>query len=170
MFLQASVILSTGGVYLVWSPGGVPGLVPEIVPGRHPSGPSTPPWTRHTPQDQVPPGPGNPLDQVHPPGPGTPPRTRYTPQDQVPPETRYTPWTRYTHLGPGTPPDQVPPGTKYTPRTKFTPRTKYTYLGLRTPPTPGLSTPPPASSRLWNKGNECILVFTDVLALKEEYY
>ena len=117
MFLQASVILSTGGEYLT----------------RYT------PRTRYTPQDQVhpwdqvhplgpgtpsPPGPGSPptrytplgtrytpLDQVHPPGPGTPPWTRYTPQDQVhPPGPGTPPWTRYT------PRDQVhPPGTRYTP-------------------------------------------------------
>ena len=45
----------------------------------------TPPGTRYTPQDQVPPGPG------------TPSGTRYTPQTRyTTPWTRYTPRTRYT--------------------------------------------------------------------------
>ena len=58
------------------------------------------PWTRYTPL-----------------GPGTPPRTRYTPQDQVHPQPgtpldQVHPWTRYTPpLGPGT-----PPGTRTTPQ------------------------------------------------------
>ena len=78
MFLQASVILSTGGS--TWS--GTPPL-DQVHPPRTrctPLGPSTPPLTRYTPQDQVhpqtrpgtTPGPGTPHpDQVHPPG--TPP-------------------------------------------------------------------------------------------------
>ena len=68
MFLQASVILLTGGV-------------PDQV---HPPGPGTPPRTRYTPRDQVhPPGTRyTPQDQVHPPVPCTPPLpgTRYTPR------------------------------------------------------------------------------------------
>ena len=89
MFLQASVILSTGGV--VPDPVGVPG--PEGgVPGRHPPG------TRYTP-----------LDQVHPPGLGTPPRPG-TPLRPGPPHDQ-------VHPRPGTPPPGLspPPRTKYTP-------------------------------------------------------
>ena len=93
MFLQASVILSTGGC--TWSgPGGV--YLAD-----------TPHDQVHHPPDQVhPPGLGtSPRDQVHPPGPGTPPWTRYTPQDQVHP-----PGPGTHPSGPGTPPwDQVHP-------------------------------------------------------------
>ena len=96
MFLQASVILLTGGGYLTRYP-----------PDQVPLGPGTPPWdqvnpprTRYTPR-----GPGTPpWDQV------TLPRTTYTPQDQVHPLGPGT-----LPLGPGTPlRDQVhPPGTRY---------------------------------------------------------
>ena len=68
MFLQASVILSTGGS--TW-PGTPPG------PGTSPLGPGTPPGTRYTPQTRY-----------TPPGPDTPPRTRYSPPDQVHPRHR----------------------------------------------------------------------------------
>ena len=114
--LPAATKLGQGNVFTpvcdsVNRGGGVPGLVPGGIPGRHPPDQVHPPGIRYTPQDQVHPpgtrytplGPGTPPrtrytppDQVHPPGPGTPPRTRYTPQDQVHP------------LGPGTPPT---PGT-----------------------------------------------------------
>ena len=94
------------GVYLVWSQGGVPGLVPGGctwsghrggvpglvlggVPDRHT------PQTRCTPWDQV-----HPLDQVHPPGPGTLPLGPGTPPlDQVHPPGPDTP------PEPGTPPE-----------------------------------------------------------------
>ena len=128
MFLQASVILLTGGEYL----------------------------TRYPPWDQVhPPGPGTPWDQVHPPGPGTPPQTRYNPPGPgTPLQTRYTPrdqvhpQDQVTPLGPGTPPwDQVhTPGTRYTPWDQVHhPWTRYTPLGPGTPwdqvhpPGPGTS-------------------------------
>ena len=66
MFLQASVILSTGGVPDQVHPPGT----------RYPPGPGTPPGTRYTPS----------------PRPSTPPPTgtRYTPRDQVhtPPQCR----------------------------------------------------------------------------------
>ena len=83
MFLQASVILLTGGGSTWHHP---PGPGADTPPPTPPPGPGTPPGTRYTP-----PGPGTlppPWDQVHPPPPGT----RYTPLDQVhPPRTRYTP-------------------------------------------------------------------------------
>ena len=63
MFLQASVILSTGGVPDQVHPPG-PGTPLDQV---HPPGPDTPP-----PPDQVHPPPPH-WDQVHPPGPGTHP-------------------------------------------------------------------------------------------------
>ena len=78
MFLQASVILLTGGV---------PDQVHPPGPGT-PWRPGTPPWGQVHPPDQVHPlVPGTPTtlhtrytpqDQVHPPRPGTPPRTKYT--------------------------------------------------------------------------------------------
>ena len=75
MFLQASVILLTGG------------CVCQVPP----PGPGTPPGTRCTPQDQVPP-----QDQVHPPGtrytprgPGTPPRDQVHPPEIRPTSGRY---------------------------------------------------------------------------------
>ena len=109
MFLQASVILLTGGS--TW--------------------PGTPPGTRYTAQDQVhPPGTRyTPWDQVH-------PQTRYTPRPGTPPRTRYTPWDQVHPPGPGTPPDQVPPQTRYTPhpRPGTPPRTWYTPPGPGTPP------------------------------------
>ena len=107
MFLQASVILSTGGVYLicyrggtwsgprgvylVWSRGSVPGLVPGVYLVWSQGGVPGLVWGVY-------------LADI-PPGPGTSPQNRYTPQDQVhlsrdqvqPPRTR------------STPPDQVPP-------------------------------------------------------------
>ena len=102
MFLQASVILLTGGV-----------PDPPGTWSRHPPGPGTP-QTRYTPRPSAPPE-----HQVHPP-------------DQVPPKTRYTPWTRYTAQPGTPPnpqlPDQVhPPGPGTPPRTRYTPpRTRYT--------------------------------------------
>ena len=140
MFLQASVILLTGGVPdtpldLEQTPSLGPGADTPPRPGAD----THPPWTRCPP----PPGPGTPPWEQKPPpplglGPGAPPRTRYpgpgTPQDQVhprdqvhPPGPGTPPWEQKppppTPLGPGTPsPDQVhppgpgtPPGTRYTP-------------------------------------------------------
>ena len=90
MFLQASVILSTGGEYLT-----------RFTPQNqvHP-----PTWTRYPPRTRyTPSGPGTPpslRDQVHPPD-QVHPTTRYHPPDQVHtpqtscvPRTRYTPWHR----------------------------------------------------------------------------
>ena len=145
MFLQASVILLTGGG--------------EYLTRYTPPGPGTPPGTRYTPRDQVPPlGPGTPpprtryppRDQVHrppgpgthpPPGPGTPPRDQVTPVPPraryTPPQTRYPPWDQVPPLGPGT-----PPGTRYPPWDQGPP------LGPGTPPRdqvppPGQVQPPP---------------------------
>ena len=98
MFLQASVILLTGGEYLTPPP---PDLEQTHHPPPHPPDQVHPPGTRYTP-----PGPGTPpppWDQVHPPGPGTPP----SPGDQVhppgpgtpPPRTRYTPPPTQSMLG-----------------------------------------------------------------------
>ena len=99
MFLQASVILLTGGV-------------PDQV---HPT------WTRYTPHDQIHP----PWDQVHPLT-RYPPRPGTTPQDQVPPQKQvHPPRTRHTLPGPGTPPGirytpqpGNPPGPGTPPRTR----------------------------------------------------
>ena len=106
MFLQASVILLTGGV-----PDQVPLTRNPFPRTRYTPQNRYPPGTRYTPRPGTPPSPGtryppdqvHPRDQVHPPRPGTPPGTRY-------------PRTKYTPLGPGT-----PPGTRYTPRTRYTP-------------------------------------------------
>ena len=104
MFLQASVILLTGGEYLTRY--------------THPLPPGTryPPRTRYTPQTRyIPLGPGTPPGTRYtPPEPGTPPRTRY------PPQTKYTPQDQVHPPGPGTLPwDQVhPPRTRYPPRTR----------------------------------------------------
>ena len=97
MFLQASVILLTGG-----------GVLDQVHPQDqvYPPGPGTPPGTRYTP-----------MTRYTPLGPGTPPQTRYIPPDQV------HPWDQVHLPGPGTPPwDQVhppgpgtPPGTRYSP-------------------------------------------------------
>ena len=90
MFLQASVILLTGGEYLTRY---IPGTRYTPGPGTPPR-PGTPPQTRYTPRDQVH---SPPPDQVHPPGPGTlppgpgTPPTRYTPPDQVPPRDQVHP-------------------------------------------------------------------------------
>ena len=102
MFLQASVILSTGGG----------GGLPQCMLGCHP--PGADPLSRPPRAETPPPPPSRPPGSRHPlgadtpwsrhsPGPGTPPRARYPPQDQVHPP------------GPGTPLDQVPPQTRYTP-------------------------------------------------------
>ena len=104
MFLQACLILFTGGSTWAGTPPG-PGTPPRTrytpktrytprtmythldqvhplgsgtPPDQVPPGPSTPPGTRYTPQDQV-----HPRDQVHPPGPGTTPRTRYPPPPKI---------------------------------------------------------------------------------------
>ena len=104
MFLQASVILLTGGEYLTrYTP-------PDQV---HPPWTRyTPPGTRYTPRNRY-----TPLQTRYTPlGPGTPPGTRYKPprppQDHV-----------HTPPGPGTPPwDKVhPPGTRYTPQDQIHP-------------------------------------------------
>ena len=123
MFLQASVILLTGGVPDQVHP---PGPGTPLGPGTQPLAPGTPPWHQVHLPDQVTPS----LQcQVHPPRPGTPP-------DQVPPtRTRYTPRPGAPPPGPGTPP---PPGTP--PRTRYSPPwTRYTPLD-QVPPRPG--TPP----------------------------
>ena len=84
MFLQASVILLTGG--------GVPG--PGTPPRtRYPPRPGTP-LTRYTPQDQVAP------HIRYPP-------TRYTPQTRYTPPGPVTPPGSGTPPRPGTPPNQV---------------------------------------------------------------
>ena len=181
MFLQASVILLTGGGYLTrYTPPGTRYTPPGTrytPPGTRytPPGPGTPPpRTRYTP-----PGPGTPprdqvhppRDQVHPPGtrytppgPGTPPRTRYTPPDQVhPPRDQVHP------PGPGT-----PPGTRYPPRTRYPPpgpgtpppRGQVPPLGPGTPP-PGPGTPPrdqgdTVYTRAVRILLECILVKTAI--------
>ena len=84
MFLQASVILLTGGV-----PDTPPDLEQTPLPGPgadNPPGPATPPprdqahppcYQVHPPWDQIPPG-----TRYNPLGPGTPPWTRYTPPTQ----------------------------------------------------------------------------------------
>ena len=100
MFLQASVILSTGGEYLtrytpqtrytppvqVHPPDQVPprpGTTPQT---RYtPLGPGTPPLGQVHPPTRYTPRPGTLPDQVHPPGPGTPPQTRYPPRPGTPP-------------------------------------------------------------------------------------
>ena len=71
MFLQVSVILSTGGEYLTWSggctwpgPGGCTWPGPGVCTWSREVPDHAPPRTRYTP----------PLWQVHPPGLGTPPR------------------------------------------------------------------------------------------------
>ena len=98
MFLQASVILSTGrgeGVCLsaCWDARPPPG------PGTPRAGTPPSPQSRHPPLEQTPPGPGTPPDQAH-------TRTRHTPPDQAPPRagTPPPPLPRSRH-----PPDQAPP-------------------------------------------------------------
>ena len=90
MFLQASVILLTGGVPDTHIP-----QDQVHPPEQTPPGPGTPPRTRY-----IPPGPGTPCprDQVH------LPRTRYSPL----PRSRYTPPDQ-VHP---TPQDQVHPPTQ----------------------------------------------------------
>ena len=90
MFLQASVILLTGGV---------PDQAHTSWDQVHPPGLGTPRDQVHLPGTRF-----TPWDRIHPPGPGTPPRNRYTPPDQVQPPR------------PGTRPlqDQVhPPGAEH---------------------------------------------------------
>ena len=91
MFLQASVILSTGGRVSASLHAGMPDS-----PG------SRPPRTRHT----------TPLDQAHPPGPGTPPpRSRYSPRlgTPPPPDQAHQPLDQAHHppSGPGTHPREA---------------------------------------------------------------
>ena len=142
MFLQASVILSTGREYLTrYLPGtrNIPQVPPR--PGTPPGTRYNPPGTRYTPWDQ----PGIPPGTSYP-----PPRTRYTPWDQVHPQTRYTPWTRYTRQDLVQPPwDQVHPlgPARYTPWDQLpSPLDQVHPLGPGTPPwtryTPGPGTPP----------------------------
>ena len=85
MFLQASVILLTGGEYLTRYTPPRPGTPPDQYI----------PQTRSPPKDQV-----HPPDQVPPSGDQVLP-----PQDQVhPPQTRYIPRDQVHPPGPGTPP------------------------------------------------------------------
>ena len=138
MFLQASVILLTGGVPDQVHPPGtryIP-LLDQVQPLHQvpPLGPGTPPGTRYTPQDQVHPlVPGTHTPQTrYTPRPGTPPSwtryppwdqvhppTRYTPRDQVHPQTSTPPWDQVHPPGPGNPLGPgTPPGTRYPPRTR----------------------------------------------------
>ena len=103
MFLQASVILSTGG------------CLPQCMlgcqtPPREQTPPQTrPPQTRHTLPNQAhhSPRPGTlPREQTppqtrHPPGSRHPPKSRHPPEEQIPPREQ-------TPL----PPDQAPPGSR----------------------------------------------------------
>ena len=86
MFLQASVILLTGGV-------------PHIPPRSRytPPGSRHPPWSRHPPQTRHPSGSRHPPKQTHTPGSRHPPH-----REQTPPGTRHPP-------RPDTPRDQTPP-------------------------------------------------------------
>ena len=90
MFLQASVILLTGGVP----------DTPRLGADTHPPpGSGTHPRSRHPPWDQVHPQADTLPRTSYPLGPDTPPRPGTPPQDQV-----HTPGAD-PPLGPGTPPD-----------------------------------------------------------------
>ena len=95
MFLQASVILLTGGVYLSASWDTSPRS--RHPPGSRPPGADTPPeqtspgadtpWSRHPPE-QTPPRADTPLEQT-PPGADTPEQT--PPSPEQPPRSRHPP-------------------------------------------------------------------------------
>ena len=105
MFLQASVILLTGGEYLTDPPDLE--QIPPPGPGADLPEPGNPPRTTYTPL-----GPGTPPRPSTPSGTRYPPRTSYTPQDQVhppgpgtPPRYQVPPWDQVHPPGPGTPPE-----------------------------------------------------------------
>ena len=110
MFLQASVILSTGG------------CLPQCMLGYTPPGADTPPPGPDTPKEQTPPG-----ADTHPPrARQTPPSRqsrhsspRSSPPEQTPPlGSRHPPWADPPGADP--PQEQTPPGTD-TPPGKQTP-------------------------------------------------
>ena len=117
IFLQASVILLTGGCLTRQTPKGQTPPVRPIPPGQTPQ--VRPPWA-DTPRSDA-------------------PRTKY-----IPPRTKYTPQTKYIPRL-STPPRSDPLG-RHPPRSDTYPRTKYIPPALSTPPrtkyTPRLSTPP----------------------------
>ena len=112
IFLQACVILSTGGRYLTRPPPQTRQVHPPR-PGRSTPQAGTPPGQVHTPPGRYTPRAGTP------PWAGTPPR-------QVHPLGRYTPPGRYT-----LPPGGTPPLGWYTPLAGTSP------LGQVQPPPPG---------------------------------
>ena len=90
MFLQASVILSTGGgvcLSACWDASPPRDQRPTPQPGRHPPGPETPPDQAYTPHLH-PSGPETPPDQADPPGNRDPPTRQIPPRDQRPPPPR----------------------------------------------------------------------------------
>ena len=78
MFLQASVILSTGGGCL---PQEQPPPPRADTPRSRPLQEQTPPGTRPSRTRYTPRTKYTPWDQVHPPGLSTPPGTKYTPRE-----------------------------------------------------------------------------------------
>ena len=109
MFLQASVILSTGGVSASVHAG-----IPHPQEQTPPLGSRHPPWSRH------PPGADRPradtLQSKHPPPPGadTSPGAN-TPWEQTPPWSRHPP---SRHPQEQTPPRSRPPGSRHLPRSR----------------------------------------------------
>ena len=133
MFLQATVILSTGGGVSASVHAGIPPPRPDTLrttpprpDSRHPPAVDTPldqitpradiPQSRHPPREQTPPRPDTPWTRHHPEQ--TPPRSRSpqtrhplgtTPLEQTPPSPRAdtppctTPWEQIPSLGPDTP-------------------------------------------------------------------
>ena len=82
MFLQASVILLTGGGT-------------SHTPGSRPPPQSRPPGSRHPPEQTLPPGADTPPSRPRPPGAGRPrlgagtPRSRHPPEADPPPQSRH---------------------------------------------------------------------------------
>ena len=93
MFLQVSVILSTGGG----------GCLPQCMLGCHtpPDGGTPPRMEEHPPQMEDPPGWRNPPRWRNPPGWRNPPRMEEPPLDGDPPGWRNPPQTRQTPPPPG---------------------------------------------------------------------
>ena len=135
MFLQAFVILFTGGEYLTPPGSRHTSPVADIPLQTRYTLEQTSPWDQvHPPKDQVHPlGVNTSWDQVHTPSEQTSPWEQVHPQEQITPSSSHSPWTRYIpqsrHHLEQTPPradtpgadiplpwDQVHPQTRYTPQ------------------------------------------------------
>ena len=110
MFLQASVILSTGG-----------GVSDSVHVGIPPPG-ADPPRSRHPPQEADPPKKQtSPTISRHPPRSRPSPRSRHPPKKQTPPMKQIPPRSRHPPKNQTPPQKQTPPEADTPPRTRHPP-------------------------------------------------